>query len=1062
MSDDSFWSKIRRSFTVQTEAERRIEQARKEDLAELDLSKLGLTELPDSISRLSNLKTLSLHNNQLTELPDSIGDLSNLRSLHLSVNQLTKLPDSIGQLSNLRELYLVENQLTELPDSIGQLSNLRELNLRSNQLTKLSDFIGKLSNLHTLDLLDNQLTELPESISELSSLRILFLSHNPLVSPPWEIANRGFDAIKDYFGQLREQGEERLYEAKLLIVGAGGAGKTTLANKLVNSNYIVGQEDSTDGIEISPWEFQHHCPEENKEVTFQANIWDFGGQAIYHSTHQFFLSKRSVYVLLADDRKEETDFYYWLSIIELLGKECPVFIIKNYREKEKSSIPVEELKKRFPQVQGSIALDLKQPEARQWHRLVQRLKNALTELPHVGDTLPAKWKIVRQDLRERAENKAHYLSLDDYKQICQSHDFDQEKQQLQLSRYLHDLGTCLHFQDDAVLRNTFVLNPEWATDAVYNLLDTPAVRKRGGRFRQQEMAEAWRDSIYDGKHPELLQLLLNFKLSYRLRGRDEYIIPALLSEDKPVYLWDSTDNLQLRYEYLFRPKGILHHLIVQLHNRIAEQDQRKIGLVWNKGVILAWGGDSLQTAQTVAEIRELNQPKRLEIRVRGIEASEKRAIIANAIDEIHESFHNLKVTRQIHCQCEDCKNATEPFFHKHEHLLNGLHKQSSEVQCQHSFRMVNIGLLLKGIPSKEENSPHRLHSTGAEAVHSAPLHKVDLLVVAALPRELTSFRKLLETLEGCVWEEKLTTDNLLYHQTTVSKDGEDLVIAGTAAPKMGPEVMIHHINQFAFINPRMALMTGICAGRRSKVKLGEPIIAKRAFSYDQGKLKNGQLQPEMETQNLKDASLTWLQAYLTNNEWQAWITEKKPVSLRYQREWALFEFYKHQGKKDQWPDEEAKRTIKTNCPDWKQVLTALREEGFFAEEGLTLTESGSKQVKEWNNTELKKEAEPDKPLQAHIGVFASGNNVVEDRGVFPALLERERDVLALEMEAAAFLFTARKIYRDAPCFVVKSVCDYADEEKNDNFQPYAQQTSAAWAWGFAKYVLLKLKKQWSL
>jgi GTPase SAR1 family protein len=41
---------------------------------------------------------------------------------------------------------------------------------------------------------------------------------------------------------------------------------------------------------------------------FRVNIWDFGGQEIYHQTHQFFLTERSLYALVADTRTENTDF----------------------------------------------------------------------------------------------------------------------------------------------------------------------------------------------------------------------------------------------------------------------------------------------------------------------------------------------------------------------------------------------------------------------------------------------------------------------------------------------------------------------------------------------------------------------------------------------------------------------------------------------------------------------------------------------------------------------------------------------------------------------------------
>ncbi len=67
------------------------------NLTELDVFGL-LSELPDSIGKLSNLTMLGVHCNQLSKLPDSIGELSNLSSLDISDNQLNRLPKSIKNL----------------------------------------------------------------------------------------------------------------------------------------------------------------------------------------------------------------------------------------------------------------------------------------------------------------------------------------------------------------------------------------------------------------------------------------------------------------------------------------------------------------------------------------------------------------------------------------------------------------------------------------------------------------------------------------------------------------------------------------------------------------------------------------------------------------------------------------------------------------------------------------------------------------------------------------------------------------------------------------------------
>ena len=115
----------------------KLSKNKKEQITILNLSRMGLTQIPDDIfDGFTNLKWLYLYGNQLTELPQSIGNLTNLTTLSLSDNQLTKLPESIGNLTNLEILYLDYNQLTELPESIGNLTNLEQLWLGDNAWQK--------------------------------------------------------------------------------------------------------------------------------------------------------------------------------------------------------------------------------------------------------------------------------------------------------------------------------------------------------------------------------------------------------------------------------------------------------------------------------------------------------------------------------------------------------------------------------------------------------------------------------------------------------------------------------------------------------------------------------------------------------------------------------------------------------------------------------------------------------------------------------------------------------------------------------------------------------------
>ena len=409
------------------------------NLSSLDLWGNRLTSLPEAIGNLHNLSSLELHCNQLTSLPKAIGNLQNLFSLKLGSNQLTSLPEAIGDLQNLSSLDLRSNQLISLPESIGNLHNLSSLELHYNQLTSIPEAIGNLHNLSSLYLDDNQLTSLPKAISNLHNLSFLYLDNNPLETPPIEVVKQGINAIKKYFIQLKAEGEDYLYEAKLLIVGEGGAGKTSLAKKIEDLKYTVPNlEKSTEGIDIVEWHF-----ETEKGQDFRTNIWDFGGQEIYNATHRFFLTKRSLYILVADERKENTLFDYWLNIVELLSDNSPLLIIKNERDDRKREINITQLKGRFDNIKDEFATNL--ATNRGLDDIIKAIKYYITSLTHIGSALPKTWTRVRETLEKDPRN---YISLEEYLIICESNGFKKQEDKLQVSQFLHDIGVILHFQDN--------------------------------------------------------------------------------------------------------------------------------------------------------------------------------------------------------------------------------------------------------------------------------------------------------------------------------------------------------------------------------------------------------------------------------------------------------------------------------------------------------------------------------------------------------------------------------------------------------------------------------------
>lgn len=93
---------------------------------------------------------------------------------------------------------------------------------------------------------------------------------------------------------------------------------------------------------------------------------------------------------------------------------------------------------------------------------------------------------------------------------------------------------------------------------------------------------------------------------------------------------------------------------------------------------------------------------------------------------------------------------------------------------------------------------------------------------------------------------------------------------------------------------------------------------------------------------------------------------------------------------------------------------------------------------------------PATPLRLHVGQVPSGAAVIADPSVVEDIVGRNRKVIGLEMENYGFFHAAAHASHPRPmAFSVKSVCDFADQDKGDAFQRYAAYTSAQVVYHFA-------------
>ena len=174
-----------------------------------------------------------------------------------------------------------------------------------------------------LDLTDNQLTELPYQLADaLTGGLVIRLHGNPLREPLPELVERGGAELIAYLRSLEDAVVQ--YEAKLLLVGEGNVGKTSLVSALKGEEFIEGRP-TTHGIEISAIPFQH--PDLDLDMTLRA--WDFGGQQVYRVSHQFFFTPRALFLVVwhARQGQERDEVEDWLRRIKLRVGDAAVAMV---------------------------------------------------------------------------------------------------------------------------------------------------------------------------------------------------------------------------------------------------------------------------------------------------------------------------------------------------------------------------------------------------------------------------------------------------------------------------------------------------------------------------------------------------------------------------------------------------------------------------------------------------------------------------------------------------------------------------------------------------------------
>jgi len=295
--------------------------------------------------QLYRLRSLRLDNNCISQL--TFGGVDVVQSSVVSAatstpksNTSSTTPKLLAKRFSLQSDTNISGEDRSLMEQL-YFPNITLLDLSNNSIESIPLSISQLTQLAELKISNNGVRELPPEIGLMKKLWFLDYSGCPVETTLHSLLGDKSKKTASVLGYLKSVHEEAttFNRMKLMFVGVQGIGKTTLLTQLrreegcrtpttgchwtqrmhssseVKNKDHKGQNISTVGVDIGDLVIRRR----DGEVVFRT--WDFGGQREYYATHQYFLTKRSLYLVvwrLTDGEKGVAEILQWLINIQVI------------------------------------------------------------------------------------------------------------------------------------------------------------------------------------------------------------------------------------------------------------------------------------------------------------------------------------------------------------------------------------------------------------------------------------------------------------------------------------------------------------------------------------------------------------------------------------------------------------------------------------------------------------------------------------------------------------------------------------------------------------------------
>jgi hypothetical protein len=189
---------------------------------------------------------------------------------------------------------------------------------------------------------------------------------------------------------------------------------------------------ATDGIAISQVQFVADSDEQHAPMLW--DCWDYAGQDIYYTTHQFFLSHGAIYILCFNLlQRDLSKIEYWLNSVHTRARGSPILLVGTHLDDKRCTNEyvqnyIQDIKRRYmkrfrdslgvPSIQEVIAVSCRGKRIG-----VKTVMDRVAHIAHkfrlVGQLFPTSWLRLEAHLRATHTRKP-FMKWDEFVHAAQS------------------------------------------------------------------------------------------------------------------------------------------------------------------------------------------------------------------------------------------------------------------------------------------------------------------------------------------------------------------------------------------------------------------------------------------------------------------------------------------------------------------------------------------------------------------------------------------------------------------------------------------------------------------